>query len=1347
MIDPQLNWKKASKGSNKRAGRRARASFASSNKKKSALEDFTKREEAVEKDEKECMPVSESEKLGVSILGRRFSNMIESVPIKKRRFFFPYSSESEPPLMLFSSSPPRESNANSNVECQASSSSSWKNLKTCPLEDNQLENTNKKLGDDADFSGISILAAAACNSSIGLLEEAVSSRLNDVPLEKHLISSVGISNNKFDDSSLGGISDQALNNDKLVGRKMDSGSVCDAPNKEDESVRRSETSSRDDRLHWDLNTTMESWENPYDDSFVKSLSLAEGCSVGGVETVGLKDLKCHGVQMKPVNTECVVQTKAEVLSSSPKGDHGSLLPKASEKSEYSFDQGTQIMQKECTSVSVSFDQISNLGLAHSETPDHVMVSTKENPSLHHPENPAICLETGSCLVELPVAHEEGLAFVSPSSVKEEASPVHPINNSLVVETACDKSHLVFNDANDPTTVYEPRSIASETACEENEVALSSGDVHPRNLAHAVTLKIVEIEDVTGHALDQKKEVDEKVCLLGTQDETAIADMKIQGNKCSKLDDVNMSAAVNGETGIPLCVDIKDAMCNSASKTPEMVDMKTLAGASSSHEACKSSADDHVISSGEVALGDPSYGEYDSDASQNDPDQVNGIEEVGRLQLADDDYQYEDGEFRESLLHTWEDDCEEGEAEPVDYGSDNQEIVAFDTSADYYAPAPVHSERGECQEERFAKADHGINIVMKGEQSTHRSCLLDSAKPDLSDSGSSRKRVVNLERKVSRGHLAVSDKLEIDGKDSLKFTENDHLAVQDGIAEDDHSLRMKSSGWDQMPEGVHTSEEGINAAGINGLVRDDIGTVLDVGKPMRTVGPRLARDLSSRIERLKSPDMLLEKDREFGRGSRSHNSDGSNDRIRRDATSCRSTGRGGPTLQRHVRGREGDHWLDSPRGHWGPNRRGSPGFYGPSSFSRSGTNDAAAAATAKLESSGFVITPDGTLVKAGASIMGPGNRLHRHSPQGTYRSRTRRGSPPIDSDRISFSMRSGLGRGREMSPDRQFSVGHGRSGRYGTRGRGGACRVRYNGPLLADDIDSSVHIHDRLSSRERSLSPNPRREHLRRSGTRSPSRSRTRSPHMWGSPRGRGSGGFSVSARVRRRSRSPENFRAEARMERMRSPHGRPGFGEHMINFMPALRNHVSLSHASRYIDDRKELPSDHFRQNGYKRSSDRSPSRMRMFSRNSRYDSGSPGRLKPDEYYSRPMNSGRYPEFVGVGMRHEGSEEDRRHGERYGMLNTTRQFGTEGDMKRFPCDEEDGFRAHHSRSKDSPEFHVRGSPRGFDRGFNGELGDLPRRAREEKTHFRYGRHGNQNAGFKQFDIREGDEDEAQKRRA
>ncbi|KAK1321618.1 hypothetical protein QJS10_CPA03g02000 [Acorus calamus] len=1295
MIDPQLNWKKASKGSNKRAGRRARASFASSNKKKYAIEDFTKREEAFEKDKKECMPVSESEKLGVSILGRRFSNMIESVPIKKRRFFFQSLSESEPPPMLFSSSPPRDSKANSNVECQASSSSSWKNLKTCPLEDNQLESTNKKLSDDADFSGISILAAAACNSSIGLLEEAVSSHLNDVPLENHLISSVGISNNKFDDSSLGGISDQALDNDELGGRKMNSGSVCDAPNKEDGSVRRSETSSRDDRLHWDLNTTMESWENPYDDSFVKSQSLAEGCSVGGVENVGLEDLKCHGVQMKPVNTECVVQTKVEVSSSSPKGDRGSLLPKVSEKSEYSFDQG-------------------------------------------------------SCLVKLPVAHEEGLAFVPPSSVKEEPSSVQPMNNSLVVEAACEMSHLVFNDANGPPIVYEPHSIASETACEENEVALSSGDVHPRNLADAVTLKIMEIEDVTGHALDQKKEVNEKICLLGTQDETAIADMKIQGNKCSELEDVNMSAAVIGETGIPLCVDIKDSMCNSASKTPEMVDMKSLAGTSSSHEACKSSADDHVISSGEVALGDPSYGEYDSDASQNDPDQVNGIEEVGRLQLADDNYQYEDGEFRESLLHTWEDDCKEGEAEPVDYGSDNQEIVAFDTSADYYVPAPVHSERGECQEERLAKADHRINIVVKGEQSTHRSCLPDSAKSDLSDSGSSRKRVVNLERKVSRGHLAVGDKLEIDGKDSLIFTENDHLAVQDGIAEDDHSLRMKSSGWDQMPEGVHISEEGINAAGINGLVRDDIGTVYHVGEPMRTVGPRLARDLSSRIERLKSPDMLLEKDREFGRGSRSHNSDGSNDRIRRDATSCRSTGRGGPTLQRHVRGREGDHWLDTPGGHWGPNRRGSPGFYGPSGFSRSGTNDAAAAATAKLESSGFVITPDGTLVKAGASIMGPGSRMHRHSPQGTYRSRTRRGSPPIDSDRISFSMRSGLGRGRQMSPDGQFSVGHGRSGRYGTRGRGGACRVRYNGPLPADDIDSSVHIHDRLSRRERSLSPNPRREHLRRSGTRSPSRSRTRSPHMWGSPRGRGNGGFSVSARVRRRSRSPENFRAEARMERMRSPHGRPGFGEHMMDFMPALRNHVSLSHATRWIDDRKELPSDHFRQNGYKRSSERSLSRMRMFSRNSRYDSmGSPGRLKPDEYYSRPMNSGRYPEFVGVvrGMRHEGRDEDRRHGERYGMLNTTRQFGMDGDMKRFRCDEEDGFRAHHSRSKDSPEFHVRGSPRGFDQGFNGEPGDLPRRAREEKTHFRYGPHGNQNAGFKQFDMREGDEEEAQKRRA
>ncbi|KAK1321616.1 hypothetical protein QJS10_CPA03g02002 [Acorus calamus] len=339
----------------------------------------------------------------------------------------------------------------------------------------------------------------------------------------------------------------------------------------------------------------------------------------------------------------------------------------------------------------------------------------------------------------------------------------------------------------------------------------------------------------------------------------------------------------------------------------------------------------------------------------------------------------------------------------------------------------------------------------------------------------------------------------------------------------------------------------------------------------------------------------------------------------------------------------------------------------------------------------------------------------------------------------------------MSPDGQFSVSHGRSGRYGIRGRGGDRRVRYNGPFPADDIDSSMHIRDRLSRRDRSLSPNPRRDHLRRCGTRSPSRSRTRSPHMWGSPRERGNGGFSVGARVRHRSRSPPNFRGDARMERMRSLHGRPGFGEHMMDFMPSLGNHVSLPQASRWIDDRKELPSDHFRQNGCKRSSEKSPSRMRVFSRNSRYDSMStPGRLKPDDYYRRPMNSGRYPNFEVVvrGMRHEGSDEDRKHGERYGMLRTTRQFGMEGDMKRFRCDEEGGFRAHHSRSKDSPDFHGRGgSPRSFDRGFSGELGDLPRSAREEKTHFRCGRHGNHNAGFKQFGMREGDEEEAQKRRA
>ncbi|KAJ9555134.1 hypothetical protein OSB04_009748 [Centaurea solstitialis] len=128
------------------------------------------------------MPVSESEKLGVSVLGCHFSEKDEHIPIKKRRFLFRASS---PPRSTFNpslegaerhaSSPKASSlvlplNPNTTrlpAESETVTGSCQRASDDDKLDEKGLVKVIKETGEDEDFSGISILAAAACSNSLG----------------------------------------------------------------------------------------------------------------------------------------------------------------------------------------------------------------------------------------------------------------------------------------------------------------------------------------------------------------------------------------------------------------------------------------------------------------------------------------------------------------------------------------------------------------------------------------------------------------------------------------------------------------------------------------------------------------------------------------------------------------------------------------------------------------------------------------------------------------------------------------------------------------------------------------------------------------------------------------------------------------------------------------------------------------------------------------------------------------------------------------------------------------------------------------------------------------------------
>ncbi|XP_010255262.1 PREDICTED: uncharacterized protein LOC104595996 [Nelumbo nucifera] len=1426
VVDPDLTWKTVSKG-NRSASRRARKPILRSSKGST---------ESIDKDIRvEDMPISESEKLGVTILGRRFSDKVEHVPIKKRRFLF--RSPSPPPrppspcpdepeqLVKSENAPGRESSCSSEVGKQVME------VGTADLGqvvDGEViingktpEEINEKLGDSEDFSGISILAAAACNNNIGgsstnaeedssMLEETSAwERPSQIVLNSALCLPKELhkdhSTNYCETSNKGTASQEitaslqtanSYNKESICGLKMGDSSTSDSSpisqglpsNNIDGAQRKVGSSSRDDRSHWDLNTVMDAWEKPSDDHIVGSEeNVVDSVFKDVRDCEKLENLESCDVQREPGSTkndiEKMVQPMNGRVVAGVAGDNIYRLADSKNLPTGSVETTTEDLKQDGCFKTTCSEEMVMLSEMHNTQQESLVDLGEETKPSHFQESIGFISES----VAAPSA--KVLEFSSPNACRMDGC----INISVCPEADHNTPALMPEKEKDTTSkASSGEQTGDELAADVQKreslyLRTSQLEKHDVFLSDAVTTEKVncEIDDSpTEDCVGAVKSLDlhdngnaskkMKTDVKQLDDNTSKADTSLSSyngeefSSCSPPDGRSIpevSADTKVQDGEDFVSDTKKG------SSPDNVESEKLIPKSSgqsivledtsdvltSHEACKSYADDLVNNSGKISLEEDHFDDIDyySDVSHDDPDHIVGMGNEIELQ-AGYDSQYEDGEVRESVLHAWDEDAgEEGETEHVDYGSDNRDAYGFDSWADYPVSISVEAEHGaECQNNESTADD---SVDCSGEQVKEKTMqepsslpgMRGSSKTDILEAGTGKKGAV-IAKKHLRGQSEQDDNCkfemnaEVDkdlGASADKvMTDNDRCSRKGAMKEPMQSLssRMKLSGWDQLPED-HEGSANMIMENIDGCSKK-IPTSsrvngLDAGESRR--------ECPSRIEGLTSSDRLPRKDRICIQENRSNNLDHSNPRVERDPSPAKLTGRGGGLFHVHGRGRGGDRWVDSSA-HWAHGRHRSP------SFAHSGPKNAAAAAAAKVESSGFVVAPDGTVVKAGG--LGPNVRVRRHSviasSQGVHRSFIRRGSPSDREDAFCMHMR--LGPVGDMSPDRNLTVGRGRSGRYGPRVVGTGLREKYHG---SGPDDSSMCMQHSIVRRERSYSPVQRREsnHLSRSHTKSPSRSRTRSPHVWSSsPRGRNGGGVGSGPGLRERSRSP-NFRSDARMVRGRSPHRRPGFStQHEIGFMTTCRSRGSPQHSSRWIDDRKDTV-DHFRDHGYKQrapiSERRSPGRI--FPRSHRFDSvGSTGRLKPDEYY-RPMHSGRFPEMVGAGRgpRYEENEDDRRKNvDRFGMLHPVRRYDTDGSVKRFHYDAEDGFAGHNLHSKVATEFNGRGSPKHYGRSIDARLGDAPRRSREEKSHFRYDRDWKYGANAKSFRIREFDEDVAPRRR-
>ncbi|KAF7842480.1 uncharacterized protein G2W53_004778 [Senna tora] len=392
-------------------------------------------------------------------------------------------------------------------------------------------------------------------------------------------------------------------------------------------------------------------------------------------------------------------------------------------------------------------------------------------------------------------------------------------------------------------------------------------------------------------------------------------------------------------------------------------------------------------------------------------------------------------------------------------------------------------------------------------------------------------------------------------------------------------------------------------------------------------------------------------------------------------------------------------MDTHRGEWDSDREFAGQFYnGPNQFRAPRHKYTSAVHDADLKYNN--VSPDSSY--AGTSRV---NRktLNDEGPLGRHITSRRR------SPRGRESMQIGHRIPRTMSPSR--CVGGDGSEFVGIQHSEKFMRGFPEDPV--DPMFTRPQPFDRLGGRFTRGSRNfsiqrrvPPRIH-----SKSPIRSRSRSPlGLWSSPRRR-------SPR-----RSPNEFGGHPDLAHRRSPLYRDGrMRSPVFSGERVVRRHVSPSFVSRPSNDIRNTDSG--RNHGHPRSvtSNRSP--VRILVRNRRFDVVDPqDRVDNDEYFGSPMHSGRILELNGEGN----GDERRRFGERRGPVRSFRPPFNGGASNNFHLDPEDGPR-HYRFCADDSDFNERGNMRDgdFDRRIKSSRPENvpPSRTRdiyEQEANFRNG---------------------------
>jgi hypothetical protein len=874
--------------------------------------------------------------LGVTILGRRFSDTIQSVPIKKRMRL---QTDSSTPLLL---------------DCSQVSTADGLS------HDNHI-----------DFSGISILADAACKSSLPD-EDTDNFPLSEVqpPKGENRVvmprEASEVKSPKYD----------------CIIVPLESSSThletTEVLNNESDKSFNAENVSRHSRLHWDLNIVMDVWEcdqqeggdcADYEQKNAAMVSNTEVCN----------DHKEEPDKDRNEEQEVTCRNGGNVPEiAAPKSDlHVTELRKEG-------DIFSEVNPKDPVLESIAPPRDCS-----------VLIIPQLGPSLTKEE---VKNENEPYSNQLSVSEHEQLSMSKPAEIKEEIELSGSITEKL----------LEVSPQLEPTT--EPELILEE--CTKESVTSAPGS-EPKDARMG--------DDQTGTDAMMGRDIMEHGAMTGgdivEHDLLAVDDKLEHGGLQSdreQLAEEKKHADLRPiETGMMPMID-NDNGHTTDEKAAQQVN--STAGSKYSFELDKHGS---------------------SVEFQNDGGHSNFY--PPKKDLEEDDYQYEDGELREPAMHYWG-------------------TVGFESAETENGP---HETDERCD-------NQAVNVDAQEEE-----------------------KLLEVDAGVQPDNCMDANmilKMDMESKDRNELLQNcqANSLNENECAEVLHSSKVKTTGWDKQPESSRKSFES------------------PLEQEIMPGSPSFRRDLSLCINTPRSTDDPYRNDKSFVRSrryvllnftfyscfvlynmrfccvnhglwylfrSREGELDG---RVEQNPRASRMHERGMPS-RHHDTNRRDEHWVETRSNIGRPHHRTTE--FGAPSYAPSNSGNATAASVAKVKSNGFVVAPDGTLVKAGGLCS---TRKCQNSSSFYQES-------PIERDHRGLSS----SRERIVSPDRFGGMRGGRAGRCAVE----PARERYHRPVI--EISASRR-------RQRSFSPRRGSIHqISPSHIRSPSRSRTRSPNAWVSPPARG----------------------------------------------------------------------------------------------------------------------------------------------------------------------------------------------------------------------------------------------------